>query len=203
MLGEVVGAEERGDLDEALARLVEISLLVWARDRDAVVMHRLIAHSIRDRLDRDSTLAGALSSACEALRRLSIPEQEAWQRRHEGVELVGHAMDLTAHAVSRSDRGKLSAGAFEAHAQLAQWAVRHLRATADLSRAIEFGSSALDASERILGSDHPGTLVARDNLGYAYEAAGALTRAIPPVRTHRRGQRACLRTGPPANVELP
>ena len=178
VLGDIVGADDGTGLDGALARLVEISLLVWARERDAVVMHRLVARGIRDRLDRDGTLAAALSTAAVGLLKRSIPELEAWQRRPEGLELVGHAIDLTGRAAAAADRGALTAAEFEAHAGLAQWAVRHLRATADLSRAIELGTSSLAACERILGSDHPNTLGSRNNLAYAYQAAGDLTRAI-------------------------
>ncbi|WP_425546828.1 tetratricopeptide repeat protein [Actinosynnema pretiosum] len=37
----------------------------------------------------------------------------------------------------------------------------------------------LTDSERILGPDHPDTLTARNNLAYAYKAAGNLTQASP------------------------
>jgi len=179
VLREVVAGGERDDLDAALERLVEISLLVWARDRDAVVMHRLVARSIRDRLDEDATLAAALAAAAEGLQRLAIPEQEAWQRRAEGVELVGHAIDLWARTVAAADSGSPAEEDAVAVARLARWAVRHLRATADLSRAIELGTSALTGCERILGPDHPDTLTSRNDLAGAYETAGDLTRAIP------------------------
>ncbi|MDP4512186.1 tetratricopeptide repeat protein, partial [Nonomuraea turcica] len=33
--------------------------------------------------------------------------------------------------------------------------------------------------ERVLGADHPHTLISRNNLARAYEAAGDLVRAIP------------------------
>ncbi|WP_327660904.1 MULTISPECIES: tetratricopeptide repeat protein [unclassified Streptomyces] len=38
---------------------------------------------------------------------------------------------------------------------------------------------ALDTRERVLGSDHPHTLISRNNLAYAYAAAGNPGRAIP------------------------
>src|ERR1019366_9365341 len=47
---------------------------------------------------------------------------------------------------------------------VAHWAVRHLRATAELARAIEIGSSALATCERVLGPDHPNTLTARERV---------------------------------------
>jgi hypothetical protein len=44
VLAEVLGASAHQSqrLDHTLARLVEASLVVWAKDRSAVVMHRLV-----------------------------------------------------------------------------------------------------------------------------------------------------------------
>jgi hypothetical protein len=48
-----------------------------------------------------------------------------------------------------------------------------------LSRAITYLQRALAHDERVLGTDHPHALASRNNLAYAYEAAGDLDRAIP------------------------
>ncbi len=60
------------------------------------------------------------------------------------------------------------------------WAVRQLRAAADLSRAIDVGARALADCDRVLGPDHPQALASRNNLAGAYQAAGRLDEAIPP-----------------------
>ena len=48
------------------------------------------------------------------------------------------------------------------------WAVRQLRAAADLTRAVEIGRRTLADCERVLGADHPHTLTSRNNLAGAY-----------------------------------
>jgi len=49
-------------------------------------------------------------------------------------------------------------------AGLANHAVRHLEATADLARAIDTGTAVLAGYERVLGPDHPTTKIVRSNL---------------------------------------
>ncbi|MFJ2170395.1 tetratricopeptide repeat protein, partial [Streptomyces griseofuscus] len=46
-------------------------------------------------------------------------------------------------------------------------------------RAITYFQRALSCWTRVLGEDHPDTLISRNNLAYAYESAGDLGRAIP------------------------
>lgn len=58
------------------------------------------------------------------------------------------------------------------------WAVRQLRAAADLTRAIDLGESVLADCRRVLGADDPHTLASQSNLAYAYESAGRLDDAI-------------------------
>ena len=46
-------------------------------------------------------------------------------------------------------------------------------------RAIPLYEATLTDMERVLGPDHPDTLASRNNLAYAYQAAGDLGQAIP------------------------
>jgi tetratricopeptide (TPR) repeat protein len=48
-----------------------------------------------------------------------------------------------------------------------------------IARAIGCHQRAHTTWERVLGADHPDTLISRNNLAYAYESAGDLGRAIP------------------------
>ncbi|MGW3692305.1 tetratricopeptide repeat protein, partial [Streptomyces sp. NPDC005149] len=48
-----------------------------------------------------------------------------------------------------------------------------------MGRAIPLYERTLADSERVLGPDHPDTLLSRHNLAGAYESAGDLGRAIP------------------------
>ena len=177
----VVGesASASGGCDDTLAQLVENSLLVWTQDGATVVMHRLVARAIRDQLEASGHLGMAISATEGGLRGLLVPEDNAWTHRDFGLELVGHAVSVWQSALRAADRGVLSGNEFQGQAGLAQWTVRHLRATADLSRAIQIGTSALDGFQRVLGEDHPDTLGSRNNLAGAYQSAGRLEEAIP------------------------
>jgi tetratricopeptide (TPR) repeat protein len=181
VLAEIVGSNVGSGqyLDDALAHLVEFSLMVWAKDRHAVVMHRLVARAIRDQLQTNGDLSACLTAVSNGLRGLLPAEEQAWEHRQDGVEIVGQAIGLWENAVSATERDALTQDDLDFHAYLAHWAVRHLRATADLSRSIEIGTSVLAACERVLGPDHPDTLVSRNNLASAYESAGDLDKAIP------------------------
>lgn len=48
-----------------------------------------------------------------------------------------------------------------------------------LDQAIPLYEATLTDRERVLGPDHPDTLISRNNLAYAYETAGRLDQAIP------------------------
>jgi hypothetical protein len=63
---------EREALDETIGRPVRASLLVWARAGDTVVMHRLVARTLRDRLQAADELAQALTTTSEALRQQRV-----------------------------------------------------------------------------------------------------------------------------------
>ncbi|WP_440106500.1 tetratricopeptide repeat protein [Streptosporangium sp. H16] len=54
----------------------------------------------------------------------------------------------------------------------------YLYRLADLPRAIEVLTHALTDYERLLGADHPDTLLSRNNLANAYMAAGRVAEAI-------------------------
>ncbi|MFE7217067.1 tetratricopeptide repeat protein, partial [Streptomyces sp. NPDC057611] len=55
----------------------------------------------------------------------------------------------------------------------------YLQNQGQITQAITYYKRSLDASTRLHGHDHSGTLVSRNNLAYAYESAGDLGRAIP------------------------
>jgi tetratricopeptide (TPR) repeat protein len=170
-------ADDVPELDHALARLVEQSLLVWAPDARAIVMHRLLARAIQDRLQVVGELPSAFAATADRLEPLLTPRDQAWKERADAADIVGHAVAVWDHAVRARDRDAIATSDVEALAPLAHWAVNHLREVSDLSRAIELGRLIVDACERVLGSNHPDTLTSRNNLAYAYESAGDLERA--------------------------
>jgi tetratricopeptide (TPR) repeat protein len=166
-------------LDATLARLVASSLLGWAKENRAVLMHRLPACAIRDRLQAAGELAAVIDATAAALTPLLPAEENAWEHRLDGVELVAQAIALWKNAVAAAEHKAMTPEELQHCSHLALWAVEHLYATADLSRAIEAGTTVLDASDQLLGPDHPNTSVSRNNLAYAYQLAGNLDKAIP------------------------
>ena len=142
-------------------------------------MHRLVAHAIRDRLEATGELRPLIAQIANGLEHHLIPVEQAWTERHAAVEIVSQVIALWDNAVIATQRGALEAKHLQAYVLLAHWAVNHLRATADLSRAIATGRSVCDACEQILGSNHPDTLTSRNDLARAYREAGDLDRAIP------------------------
>ena len=165
-------------VDEMLARLVGLSLLVWGTSGTSVIVHRLVARVLRDRLQATGTLAATILSTVEALTPLQIPEEHAWAQREQGAELVAHTLTMWDIAIHTAG-DQLTSDQLTHCAQMANWAVRHLTVTADLSRAVRTGVQVLADCERVLGPDHPNTLSSRNNLAGAYESAGQLDQAIP------------------------
>lgn len=56
--------------------------------------------------------------------------------------------------------------------------------------------AALAGRERVLGADHPDTLISRSNLASAYEDIGDLGRAIPLFEASLADQERVLGSGP-------
>ncbi|MDQ3760627.1 MAG: tetratricopeptide repeat protein [Actinomycetota bacterium] len=143
-------------------------------------MHRLVARVVRDRLQIAGSLATVLVSTVQALTPLRIAEEQAWARRAQGGQLVAHALTIWNIALNHSSYSDPLLPEQLAHcAEMANWAVGHLTITADLSRAAHIGAQVLSDCQRVLGADHPCTLISRNNLATAYASAGRLAEAIP------------------------
>ena len=164
------------EVDAAIERCVAGSLLEWSVTGDAVLMHRLLARVLRERDQASGQWARTVTAALNLLEPLLFPETQAWARREDGARLAAQAEALwDADAGARTSDRDLALRQLQARS----WAVRQLRAAADLSRAIATGIQTLADSERVLGPDHPDTLTSRNNLAYAYQSAGRLDQAIP------------------------
>lgn len=62
---------------------------------------------------------------------------------------------------------------------LQSWSVRQLTQSASLDRAISLASTVHTDSRRLLGQEHPDTLISANNLAVACQTAGPLEQAIP------------------------
>jgi hypothetical protein len=184
-LGRTAGADgvapDRASIavDDALARLVALSLLGWGPSGASVILHRLVGRVVRDHLHASGVLVISVDATVQVLRSLRIPEEQAWARREEGAELVAHAVGIWDIAIHHSGDDQFSLDQITRCADVANWAVHHLTVTADLSRATRLGAQVLGDCEQLLGPDHPNTLTCRTNLAGAYQSAGRLDQAIP------------------------
>ena len=168
-------AEDPEQVDAALARAVAGSLLSWSVTGDAVIMHRLVARVLRDRDRSSGRWPDTVCTVLDLLEPRLFDEEEAWTRRAEGAHLVAQVEALREFDATDVDEAELVVRQVRARS----WAVRQLRAAADLVRAIDLGVRTLTDSERVLGPDHPDTLGSRNNLAGAYQAVGRLEQAIP------------------------
>jgi Tetratricopeptide repeat len=164
------------EMDAAIGRCAAGSLLDWSVTGDAVIMHRLLARVLRERDQARGQWVRTVAAALNLLEPLLFSETEAWSRREEGARL-GAQVEALWDADAGVGTGDRDLALRQLRAR--SWAVRQLRASADLSRAIATGIRTLADSERVLGADHPDTLGSRNNLAYAYQDAGDLGRAIP------------------------
>jgi tetratricopeptide (TPR) repeat protein len=175
-LARAGGEAGSGDVDAALERCAAGSLLTWSVSGDAVIMHRLLGRVLRERDRAAGRWSATVTSALDLLEPQLFPERLAWARRAEGADL-GFQIEALWDADVKSGAGQheLTVRLLEARS----WTVRQLREATDLSRAIETGSRTLGDAARLLGSEHPGTLTARDDLAGAFEEAGLTSEAIP------------------------
>jgi tetratricopeptide (TPR) repeat protein len=125
---------------------------------------------VTDRLRADDVLPQVIADAADLLGRATFGEEQAWDRRGEGDQLVAHIAALSTNAGSAS--ASLSAEATERVLGLRQWATRQLSAVGDGGRAVELAESIRTECETLLGPEHPDSLAASDNLVIAYVAAG-------------------------------
>ena len=164
------------EVDAAIERCVAGSLLEWSVAGDAVIMHRLLARVLRERDQARGQWDRTVTAALNLLEPLLFSEAQAWSRREEGARL-GAQVEALWDADAGAGTGDRDLALRQLRAR--SWAVRQLRASADLSRAITTGIRTLADCERVLGADHPETLGSRNNLAGAYQAAGRLDQAIP------------------------
>ena len=171
-----IAAADRDDaVDEAIDRCVRGSLLSWSIEGDTLIMHRLVARALRERAHNAGVLAQLFADGLDLIEAHTFDEAHAWARRADGSHLAAHIEALWRAGVAELPVEEVSSRVLAARS----WAVRQLRAAADLIRAIDLAARTLTDSERVLGPDHPNTLTARSNLAGAYQSAGRLDQATP------------------------
>ncbi|KAA8889002.1 tetratricopeptide repeat protein [Nocardia colli] len=164
-----------GRLDEALERCVTGSLLSWSADGDAVIMHRLVARVFRERAQSDGVAGDFVFAGLAVVGPLLTDGREVWARRYEGFHVVDQIHAIWNTGLPETMDGALLAQLFATRA----WAVVQLTEAADFARALIAAHDTVIDCGRILGPDHPDTLISRSNLARVHESAGRLDKAIP------------------------
>ena len=173
---QVVTGPER--IDDALGRLASASLLTFSTDDTTVVAHRLTMRVAVEQQAHDGTLAGLGAGIAALLKAVTLSLPEPWQNRTAARDAVQQIMALYEHLAPYL--GDHDDALTRTLLNLRGWALLSLNELGDSSaQAIEYGETLVADSERVLGQTHFETLAARNNLAYAYRAAGRLDEAIP------------------------
>ncbi|MFT3875135.1 MAG: tetratricopeptide repeat protein [Propioniciclava sp.] len=160
---------------KAIGRLAQYSIVTLSAasdDQSIVSLHRLQAQVFReDRTaadrEKDATAAATVLAGVDML-----SATDYWQRR---VLCSALAEQLMAIRAQKHSRHLCELPELLTTAGRVIYAANELQ---DPYPAIQLADY-VDDLARVLGNDHPSTLTSRNNLAYAYQAAGDLSRAIP------------------------
>lgn len=178
--------------DEALGRLAEASLVVWTTDREAVIMHRLVSRSIRDRLEHAGRLDQAIADATTRLPAPATDDVRTWEQRHRTMEIVRHALTLWRETCRGVARGYVPEAAVEARWPLFQRAQSVLLAQYGGSEALPPAIETSSTLARLLGPTHHLTLDARNYQAWAHMTIGDLNTAVPMFEENVAAARQAL-----------
>ena len=178
-------------VDEALARLVEASLVTVSFDGRTVIMHRFTQRVIRERSDSQGIYPLIITRVSRFIaEQCNLGEPNSEQRAITEY-LIQHISSLRDNVAieSAADIDSIAQGAgylsrrvgrqfAKGLVNLRIWSVAELNQKANAAQAIELGTSVIRECQTVLGPDHPGTLTSRDNLATAYYIAGRIDEAI-------------------------
>ena len=164
-------------IDEALGRLAGASLLTSSLDGSAVAGHRLTMRVARERRARDGSITRFGVGTTELLSAVIDSLTEPWRNRVAARDAVQQIIALHEHLAPYL--GEQEAAPPHSLLDLRGWAVWCLNDLGDsFTQAISHGQELVRDDERIRGDTHRQTMIFRNNLAFAYEAAGRLDEAI-------------------------
>ena len=170
------GAEHSTDEEahDTLTELINRSIVQQTADDGTMTMlHRLQAQVLRESWNNNE-LDEARAAATDLLGSVNIsryPSNDTKARRQEALDLVDQLRSIGTqkHSQVLFESPQISEALFQAFSHASDLGLPYEALTLDV---------AVDALERLLGPDHPDTLVSRHNLAGAYQKAGRLTEAI-------------------------
>ena len=165
-------------VDTALAQLADSSLLTFNWDGSSVSGHRLVMRVVRELRAQQGSLIASGSALVRLLQDVADSLHPVWQNPSAARDLIEQIVALDEHVAPfrTADDSDLSRAFLSARG----WVLWSLDELGDNPlRAIDYGKPLVADSERLFGVDHPNTLSMRNNLAYAYDAAGRFDQAIP------------------------
>jgi tetratricopeptide (TPR) repeat protein len=168
---------DAAQVDAALGGLADASLVSFSLDGSVVEAHRLVMRVVRERRLADGTLGDVAAAAAVVLDNLADAAQRVWEDQSGARELAGQIAALAGHVSPwLADSGSGTADLLRLRVR-GLWLLNELGDSPD--EVIRLGVPLAADCERVLGTDHPGTLTSRNNLASAYRSAGRLGEAIP------------------------
>ncbi|HEY1705773.1 MAG TPA: tetratricopeptide repeat protein [Trebonia sp.] len=169
------GREPR-QADEAIGRLAERSLLSFSGDDDLVVAHRMVMRVVRERAQRQGTLAAAGTRACGLLNTALDSLDDLWGHRTDAHDFVDQVISLSQNLrPCLGDNPELAQALLDLRSEALFLRIKLGDA---IGPAVEFGESLRADCLRLHGGKHRQTLWAQNDLARAYQAAGQLDKAI-------------------------
>ncbi len=163
-------------VDAALEQAAHWSLLTFSLDGQVVLVNRLVAQVIRDRLAGWHRLAAVCRDAASVLE--ARAEELAGSPDRPAVRDVPE--QVTALAAAAGPAARTDEALTAILLRLRFLALYHLIELGDSAeQAITVGEALTADLERLLGPDHHDTLNSRNSLAAAYQAAGRPAEAIP------------------------
>ena len=163
------------EVDQALTRLADRSLLTLSPDGQTVSMPVPVAQLVRAGLAR----AAPLTTVCRAAASTLEAQADALAKSPDEAA----ARDIPEQVAALRENAGPTAESDEQLAvvllRLRSWVLYQLIERGDSApQVIDVGEPLTAELERVLGPDHPDTLNARDSLAAAYQAAGRAAEAI-------------------------
>ena len=161
------------DAHDALTELIHRFIVQQSADGTTTLLHRLQAQVLRNSWNNNE-LDDARAAATGLLGSVNIsryPSNDTKVRRQEALDLVDQLRSIGTQEYSQVlfESPHTSEALFHAFSHASDLGLPYEALTLDV---------AVDALEGLLGPDHPDTLASRNNLAYAYRAAGRLEEAI-------------------------
>ena len=162
-------------------------------------MHRLLGRVLRERDHAEGRCADTVEAALDLLEPRLFDVDRAWPMREAGTHLVAQIAAVWS-VISQADG--VSQELLLRGLAARSWAVWQLHATTDDSRTLDLAADTAADSERIVGTDHPQTLLARYHLAHAYQSADRQREAADLLDQTLADGKRVLAPGDPLLLDL-